>query len=264
MSVNQLMYEEDAAEHDHHIRNSELGTTKKMADLREIRARRKDGSAVPIEVRISNTMISGEIMHIGIMRDITNRKIMEKKLERQASTDHLTGLHNRRSFLENAQREFSLAKRHNRSLVLLLIDADNFKKINDSCGHRAGDLVLKSISEILQNLMRGTDIVGRIGGEEFVVLLSEVDIGSAKLVARRILDHIRSARVDVELDRPISYTVSIGGTALTSEVEKLEDLMHEADMALYDAKAEGKDRFVLRQNTAIQPDGVRPWIASSR
>jgi diguanylate cyclase (GGDEF)-like protein len=181
-------------------------------------------------------------------REIERRKQVEKelmesrqRLHHQATTDELTGLANRRRFVQAAQREVSRARRYGRPLALAVLDVDHFKGINDSHGHEAGDQVLVELARRGQELLRENDLLSRVGGEEFAWLLPETDKRSAAEAAER-LRHEMSSR-PVETPRgPVSFTVSLGVAGLRPQDESWEDLMNRADRALYQAKAAGRDR----------------------
>lgn len=205
--------------------------------------RRKDGSEFPIEVTVGAARVDGHRLHVRVIRDVTERKAIERRLLEFATVDALTGALNRRAFLEAANAALSLARRHHRPLALLMVDADHFKRINDSHGHHAGDAVLVRLTELARAVLRTTDSFGRMGGEEFAVVLPETDAGQAVEVAERLLAAVRAAEVAGDAGKTIRFTVSIGIGALSDQVEDVETLMRAADRALYRAKAEGRDRW---------------------
>ena len=155
-------------------------------------------------------------------------------------TDELTGLRNRRAFEERLVLEFSMARRRKRDLAVLLLDVDNFKKINDQWGHGAGDAVLRRLSAILRTTVRLPDLVARYGGEEFVMLLPESGVDAALGLARRLMERIASETWD---HQPV--TVSIGATAMTESLLNGFQIVAQADEALYAAKRGGKNRVVV-------------------
>lgn len=171
--------------------------------------------------------------------------------EHAANRDFLTGAWSRRAFFELAQRELALARRKGRSLALLLLDVDHFKAINDSAGHAAGDKVLIDVVARAHTAIRNVDYFGRIGGEEFAVLLPETDLASAQQVAERL-----RAVLDRRSPAGIAYTVSIGLAMLHGD-ESLHDLMTRADAALYAAKTAGRNRVACApdqsNHAAIRP-----------
>lgn len=178
----------------------------------------------------------------GVIQDITERKKVEKELKRLAQTDPLTGLANRRYFMQLAEHELLRSQRYGGELSILMIDIDYFKKINDSYGHHVGDLVIQSLSNICRNTLREIDVIGRIGGEEFAVVLPQTAGQSALKVAERLRETIANAVFTPEPDVPIRFTVSIGVTTLTDQQSNMQTLLCFADKALYDAKLDGRNK----------------------
>jgi len=211
--------------------------------LREVQARRRDGSSFPAEVAISAFQMEGQWCAAGSVRDITRRKHDEQELKRLANTDALTGAYNRRRFLELAGQELARAKRYGGPLSLLMLDLDHFKAVNDNYGHEAGDLVLKDMVRVCQGVLREVDIFGRVGGEEFMALLPETGLDGGRNVAERLRAALAAAPVAADGNQ-ISYTASIGVAALESEMT-LEPLMKQADQAMYQAKQTGRNRVVV-------------------
>jgi diguanylate cyclase (GGDEF)-like protein/PAS domain S-box-containing protein len=208
---------------------------------------KKDGSRV--WVYWNNRPIKdnqGQIVEIlSVGTDITERRKMEAELRRLATTDPLTGAFNRRQFFDKAKREFQRHRRYGHTFVLLLMDLDHFKRINDNFGHPAGDAALKTFVDAAGIIFRATDLFGRTGGEEFSALLPETDTANAVKVADRLREKVAGLRVITE-GRAIHYTVSIGLTALGSDDESLRELVRRADQALYEAKRNGRNRVVWR------------------
>ncbi len=165
------------------------------------------------------------------------------KLEELAYTDPLTGLNNRRFFLEEAKRMIEYAKRYKEPMSLIMLDIDNFKKINDEYGHDVGDIVLRELAEIIKKNTRSSDISARFGGEEFVILLPRTNEERAFLVAERIRQNFKRSKVQVD-GREVETTVSIGVATLEEE-DSIENLIKKADEALYEAKRSGKDKVVV-------------------
>ncbi len=241
-SVNMLMPHTEAVRHDTYIRDSWKSATRRMAAEREVVGRRKDGGEFPIEVSISGTEIAGRRIHVGVIRDITERKAFERKLKELANTDGLTGALNRRAFIETAEQTFGLARRHDRPLSVLMIDADHFKAVNDTHGHQIGDKVLVRLSAIVRESLRKTDRFGRFGGEEFMVLLPETGADAAFDAAERLLTAMREAEVPADGDASVKFTVSIGVATRIPSMPDLDALIQDADKALYRAKEEGRNR----------------------
>ena len=164
------------------------------------------------------------------------------RLEELAMTDPLTGIRNRRCFMQAAALEFERATRHSRPMAVVLIDVDHFKRINDRYGHQVGDKALIDIAQACQATLRKTDLLARFGGEEFIVLLPE----TGQREAVRLAERMRSAvATDVQLpDRARTgvVTISLGAVALSRATPTLDLLIQAADQALYDAKRAGRDR----------------------
>jgi len=180
-----------------------------------------------------------------INRDISGQYALLQKLELQARQDHLTGLNNRGYFMELAEHELNKALRYDHHFTLLMLDIDHFKKINDSFGHKTGDLVLKKFAEIFRETLRDGDIVGRIGGEEFVVLLPETNVDTAVIVAERIRTTVEQTVIPVNDEVSVCFTVSIGGSEPTFKGCTIDTLLAQADHALYLAKNDGRNRLCI-------------------
>ena len=244
--VKLLMSEADAQHHDDYVaRAQHHEEARNMAKGREIQGLRKDGSLFPIEVKVKGVEIDGHRVHVGILRDITERQMAQQQLLEMATQDALTGAANRRSLMEFLQESLDLSVRHLRPLCVLMIDADHFKSINDRYGHPAGDQVLIRLSNLSRECLRKTDKFGRLGGEEFLVVLPETGREQAQLLASRLLQTIASTTVEVEGQDPIRFTVSIGIAALSDGCTTAEEMLKRADVALYQAKEGGRNRLVM-------------------
>jgi diguanylate cyclase (GGDEF)-like protein len=170
------------------------------------------------------------------------------KLRELAETDFMTGLMNRRSFLAVAEDSFAFSRRYRRSMAALMIDIDHFKKINDTHGHAAGDDAIRHVAETIGGSIRTTDKAARFGGEEFVVLLREIDQETAILLAERIRKSIEAAVVR-HGDTTIAMTVSIGLALFADRDRDVQDVIERADQALYVAKKSGRNRTFLMPET---------------
>jgi diguanylate cyclase (GGDEF)-like protein len=176
-------------------------------------------------------------------REVAERRQMEVELRRLATRDPLTDLLNRRSFFEQAGAEWSRAMRHDTGLTAMMVDIDHFKQINDSHGHAVGDAALQQFAALCRQNLRGHDLVGRLGGEEFGVLLPQSDSAAAALVAERLLRICRATAFDVG-GAQVSFTISIGVAERRPVDTTIDQLLVRADRALYAAKHAGRDQIV--------------------
>ncbi|MGE5546716.1 MAG: diguanylate cyclase [Solirubrobacterales bacterium] len=180
---------------------------------------------------------------LGVITDITERKQMERELRRLATTDPLTGAANRRHFMGLAGSEADRAARYHHPLSVLMVDVDHFKRINDSHGHAAGDEALKVLVASCGSVLRDVDVLGRLGGEEFAVLLPETDADGAHEVAERLRQAVAAIRVPLADGGDLGFTCSVGFAARPPGGEEtFEAMMKRADQALYRAKQAGRNR----------------------
>ncbi|WP_085920416.1 diguanylate cyclase [Halomonas sp. CSM-2] len=180
--------------------------------------------------------------------DITERKQLEEKLRAQAMTDPLTGVFNRRYLQSQASVEISRASRHQTPISLIAIDIDHFKRINDEYGHDAGDEVLKRFTSVIKGLLRHEDLLCRVGGEEFAILMPNTAIEKASQVAERIRVAMENTQVPIEQDdtpMTIVITASFGVTHIASGEKTLKAAIKRADEGLYEAKETGRNRIVV-------------------
>ena len=178
----------------------------------------------------------------GTHTEITEHKLLEEELRRQAHVDYLTGVYNRRHCMERAEQELSRAHRYGKPLSMLMLDIDHFKLINDRYGHKVGDTVLKAVADLSHATLRDVDILGRLGGEEFAVLLPETDRPAALDAAERLRETIANARIPLAGSEPVSFSVSIGVSSMGSAEDNIDVLLNRADKALYEAKDGGRNR----------------------
>ena len=179
---------------------------------------------------------------IGFSSDVTELYQLKEQFKKQANTDPLTELYNRRFFIEQAEKEFNRTRRHNNSLSLISFDIDHFKNINDQFGHPAGDQVLIKLAKALQPVIRNEDVLARIGGEEFSLLLPETPVDVANQVAERIRQTLAKLIIKGDFQGEITMTVSLGVTSLQEGDNSFEQLFKRADKALYNAKKNGRDQ----------------------
>ncbi|MBF6600510.1 MAG: EAL domain-containing protein [Dehalococcoidia bacterium] len=210
-----------------------------------------DGHEIPVsQVMLAHRTESGVTdFYSVIARDISERKRTETQLVRLANQDALTGLFNRRRFVEELDRELREARRYGVDGALLFLDLDQFKDVNDSRGHRAGDDLLTGLAELLRQQVRSSDVVARLGGDEFAVLLPRTDAQSAAEIAAQLLDRIRDHTFLVA-GAPLRITASIGVALFPEGSERSDDVLSRADLAMYRAKEEGRNRY-----SVFVPDG---------
>jgi diguanylate cyclase (GGDEF)-like protein/PAS domain S-box-containing protein len=210
---------------------------------------RKDGSTFPASV--SATALKDDQGHLVNSRttvfDITERKQLEVRLEQLARTDALTGLSNRRDFIEQGEREWHRHQRHGATLTVLMLDIDHFKAINDRHGHEGGDLVLQAMARTCQALLRSNDLMARVGGEEFAVMLPDTPVELATEVAERLRQALASLSVALPTGQTVNLTVSVGVTLCSPADADLAAALKRADMALYTAKAAGRNQVKVSQ-----------------
>ncbi len=204
-----------------------------------IEQRLDDGRWLRIEER--KTKDGGTV---GIRVDITEAKRREQELERLSVTDALTGLANRRSFMDRTAQEHERVCRYGSVMSVLLIDVDHFKRINDTFGHLTGDVVLKELAEILTEHLRLPDVVCRYGGEEFAAFLPETSMGGAFTTAERVRDAVENHKF-CSGNPDIQVTVSIGVTQSDQRDKRYEAALVRADSALYRAKEAGRNQVVV-------------------
>ena len=186
-----------------------------------------------------------------ILRLLYELESSRQQIRLLAITDELTESYNRRHFMEVAEVEFLRARRHGLPMGLILIDADHFKRVNDTHGHLCGDVLLREIALACRGTLRSSDVVARFGGEELIVLLPQTDLAGALAMAERIRQRV--ARLAIQWrEQKVEATVSLGVAALRTDTPTLDALIHEADIALYDAKRSGRNR-VCSWNADSQP-----------
>lgn len=208
---------------------------------------RKDGKA--IWTRITSHLVRHEdrSYRATSVTDITEHKNLEHELHALAVTDPLTGVANRRHFLDVALLEVHRSRRTGHSPAIVMVDLDRFKEINDSAGHAAGDRVLQEFSMAVRRHLRSSDTLGRLGGEEFAILLPEADLDTAAEVAGRV----RTAVAELTVPAPggeLQFTASFGVSRLRAGETSIEAAMHRADVALYRAKDAGRNAVMVDES----------------
>jgi len=212
-------------------------------------------SAFIFDLGLSQTTLQGALIGLiisSLLASIHVRKISEfetvllkknKELEVLATIDGLTGVMNKRMFNEMASKYIDTARRTSKPLTFLYLDLDHFKSVNDNHGHQVGDIMLMKFTAIVGKNLRKSDLLGRIGGEEFAVILFETDREAGMLVAEKIRQHIQETSYQYE-DKLVEVTTSIGLSQLESKIDTLEAIQQRADKALYKAKESGRNRVV--------------------
>lgn len=207
----------------------------RTGDDRPLSIRFADGEVV--QFRCKALPDGGRLLTYGNVSELADQA---EALERLACVDGLTGLNNRRHFLALAAGEWARFQRYERPLALLMIDIDLFKSVNDHYGHDAGDEVIRAVTEVLQKNKRASDIAGRLGGEEFALILPEATRDSAVAAAERLRRLVADHAVVVARQR-LAITVSIGVSICRSQMSGFDELLKEADVALYEAKRAGRN-----------------------
>ena len=207
---------------------------------------RKEGHCIWVEVSAQATRgETGIVSHNdGLLLDITEKKKSQEKLTRLAHRDGLTGIYNRRRFTEKLQQEVHRARGSQLPLSLIMIDVDYFKSVNDRFGHGVGDEALKRITAACQKALREDDIFGRLGGEEFAVILADVDQCRALQIAERLRENVEKDVLCLD-DDVIRTTVSVGLCTLNGSIADSLGLLKSADAALYRAKQGGRNRVCV-------------------
>lgn len=187
-----------------------------------------------------------DCVFVGVM-DITELNRIKEELEQLVNIDMLTGINNRRAFFSTCERELRRRNRNGERISIMMIDIDEFKRINDNYGHAQGDEVLKAIATRLQAHIREFDILGRIGGEEFAIMLPGLDAQAAREVAERLRQEVRRPLAGVNLaesglSTPLTMTISIGIAEVSHDAHKIDTALSQADHAMYRAKHRGRDR----------------------
>lgn len=227
---------------DHHIKT---GETRMIGKTRELEGQQKDGTIFPIELSISELRENSQRFFTGVIRDNTERKKAREKIEHLAHHDPLTGLPNRNLYNERMERAIYRAKRSGKSLSLMFVDLDKFKPVNDLLGHEAGDAVLKEVATRMAACVRTSDTVARVGGDEFVAILENLDQWeSAAVVAKKILVAVRQP-IHVPSGQTAEVGASIGISVFPHDGSTLDDLTRCADEAMYAVKAAGRNAFMF-------------------
>jgi diguanylate cyclase (GGDEF)-like protein/PAS domain S-box-containing protein len=226
----------------------------------EKRTLRADGQAVWTQVGLS--LVRGDdgepLYAIAHVEDISERKRFETRLQHLADHDALTGLFNRRRFNEELERELAYSKRFGSGGALLLLDIDNFKYVNDTLGHNAGDEVIKAVARLLRERLRETDTLARLGGDEFGVYLPSTNRPDAVALAEALTEIVRERAIVVGDQPAVRVTTSVGVVLVRAPVQvTAEELLTDADIAMYEAKEGGRDRVAVYSAASPQHAQMR-------
>ena len=211
----------------------------------------KDGHEIPIECVSRNVPFEGETLRLIVVRDITARRQAQARIEFQARHDSLTQLPNRAYLMERLDTMLALARRHERMVAVLFVDLDRFKRVNDSLGHHVGDGLLREVARRISSTVRDADVVSRLGGDEFIVVLSDVATRQdATAVAGKLIENI-STEMNIE-GHPISVSPSIGISVFPADGESTGELVRHADAAMHHAKEKGRANYQLFKPAMFQ------------
>jgi diguanylate cyclase (GGDEF)-like protein/PAS domain S-box-containing protein len=210
----------------------------------DLEARRKDGTEISVQLSLSAIHIKGAWHAVGILRDITDRKQAEEKIRLMAYHDSLTGLPNRKLFSDRLEIALAQARRNQKGVAVIMLDLDNFKDVNDTLGHDVGDRLLKATAERLSTALRKGDTVARFGGDEFVLMLPDLKgIEAVIQVAQKIVENFRKPFL-IDTNQLI-VTTSIGIAVYPHDGTDEGTLLKNADIAMYQAKQSGRDRYQI-------------------
>jgi diguanylate cyclase (GGDEF)-like protein/PAS domain S-box-containing protein len=253
-SLNKLLPEQVASRHDAYVRDylNDLRPATALGRVRELELRHRTGEIIPIELKALDLGIEAGTRYFGaFMVDLRRRRDIEAKnaalvsqLEQQALTDVLTGLPNRRAFNLEAARVMARAKREGWSVTVGIVDIDWFKRVNDEYGHPVGDIVLRSVAQTIQGALRAGDLFGRIGGDEFGVLLPQATTVQGATIVDRIRGLLVNSAPIISSTATLNVTISIGLATFDADTS-LDAALARADAALYQAKLTGRNRVVV-------------------
>jgi len=242
--INRFMTLDVAQTHDENLVSFNQSMDSKAIDHpKEVVGMRENGEEFPLEIHVTAAESQLGPVFIASLRDITERKAMDNELRRLATTDSLTGIANRRAFIEALKVETERSLRYQHPLCLMICDLDHFKRINDTYGHAVGDEALKGFVSTAQRELRECDVLARFGGEEFAVMLPETDFEAAKNLADRLCGAVASETYSAE-GETVKFTVSIGLSNMKIGGESISSALNRADAALYQAKQDGRNRAV--------------------
>lgn len=195
--------------------------------------------------QFSLVIILAGVLEYFLLEYVRNSNELYIRYKKESTKDFLTGLYNRRHFDKMLNRTFERVLENKENLSCLMVDIDYFKRVNDTYGHAVGDIVIKEIADILTKTCRTFDIIGRVGGEEFCILLIDCSKENSVDIAFKIRNNVRENKIKIGNDKFINVTVSIGVSSFPDTVGYLSDLKDKADIALYNAKHSGRDQVCV-------------------
>ncbi|MBX9793062.1 MAG: EAL domain-containing protein, partial [Burkholderiaceae bacterium] len=237
--------------------------TREMGRGGSLTAERRDGNTFPVEVALVPQEFGNRRTTLCIVRDVTERRQLEQSLMRQALQDALTDLPNRRHFRDSVTKAIAHAERHGATLALLFVDLDNFKQINDTLGHSHGDELLRQVGQRLAKTLRAGDLLARMGGDEFALLLTGTQAEDAAAVAGKVLRALEPEFLHA--GQAMKIGASIGITMYPADGRSVEELLSHADIAMYRAKHRGRNTWcffeqrmteLVRERSSLQNDLV--------
>ena len=208
----------------------------------EVQLRSKENTSHWVDYSVSPVIDDNGVItnYVVVMDEISDRKKLEAELRHLATVDPLTGLFNRRAFFSRAERELELARQYETAFSVAMLDVDHFKNINDRYGHQAGDKVLRALSETCMGVLRERDIMGRMGGEEFALVLPETSLDQELMAMERLRGQVAAMQIPIVVG-VASVSVSIGVAMLSAMEADIDAVLHRADRALYRAKLDGRN-----------------------
>jgi diguanylate cyclase (GGDEF)-like protein/PAS domain S-box-containing protein len=242
-NISMIMPEPARSEHDGYLKRMLASNSSRDHCIPvDAIAMHRDGNTFPVAITLNTMRLGDEVKIIGVVRDITEQKKREEEIKRLAMTDPLTGLANRHQYNQRLDEAVALSKRLKHPFALLLIDLDKFKPVNDTYGHPAGDALLQHVAQCLIQSCRETDTVARLGGDEFAVILAPTEEKQdADIPAQRIIEQL-SQPVSIGANT-ITISASIGISYYPTLSTDIEELQHQADIALYQAKKSGRKAY---------------------
>lgn len=248
-----LMPEPHRSQHDGYLRHyRETGQARIIGSGRELVARRRDGSEFPIDLRVSEFILDGRRRFIGTIRDVSSRKLVERRMQHVATHDALTDLPNRTLIQVRIEQLIRRTDRSGQLFAVMFVDLDNFKGINDSLGHDIGDQLLCLAARRLTDLLRAEDTVGRHGGDEFIVIAANLVAPlDASLIAEKV---VKALSTPFEIDgRALTIGASIGVALYPQDGRSVDALLKHSDRAMYQAKAAGGNTYRGFSAPGVEP-----------